>query len=461
MGNYCCQGGRAAAAGKNINGLATEKTKPVESFKDGGGIKKKKPNASTKAFVGSNITILDHDKKGRDVCDYYEKVKAIGEGSTCKMYAVKKRRRSSVVEDQEEADQLFALKEISKNEVDDLYLAVMRNEVTILRTLDHPNIVRVYDVFESKRAIYLVMEYCFGGDLWTRIPYTEAQVSKIMTKLLSAIAYLHKKKVVHRDIKMENIIFESDRPDAEIKLIDFGLSKMYIQPSKPYYMNNIIGTVYTMSPEVVKGRYTDKADVWSCGVITYILLSNKEPFAGKSNKEILFKILEQEYDKDYEGPEWANISRGAKGFVSSLLTYDHKRRWSAAQSLRSSWLNKTFPLQERRPDNEVMNSVMKGLMHSANDGKFKKLAMQVIAYNSSTGQIKNMRKAFDQFDANNDGTITYWEFKKALSKCHLSRDNIKKLFSSVDVNHDGVINYTGTSFVEITSYWPPHIVPGL
>lgn len=400
----------------------------------------------------SHLTVRDHSgDTTRDVFEYYEKVKVIGEGSTCKIYAVRRKQGDGVVEAKNDTDdgnhnteqqqQFLALKEISKDQVDGVFLEELRNEVAIMRTLDHPNIVRVYEMFESKRAIFLIMEYCYGGDLYSRVPFTnEYSVAKIMTKLLSAVAYLHKNKIIHRDIKMENIMLESDKPDAEVKLIDFGLSQSYVIQSAP--LSDIVGTAYSMSPQVIRKQYTAKADLWACGVVAFILLSNKWPFDGTTNKEITTKIMKYDWNKDFEGEEWKGISSEAKSFVTHLLAFEEDKRWDAPQALRSKWLNKTFPLGERAPEINIMNSVTNALIHSANDGKMKKLAMQVIAYNSSTADIEKLRAAFDQFDTNNNGTINYWEFRTSLNQCKYKDADIKKIFKKLDVNNTGVINYT-------------------
>ena len=407
---------------------------------------------SAGGILHENISMVDRIEDTRDIYDYYDKVKIIGEGSTCKVYAIQKKKNSrhtapensskgvGVMEGTEQ--QLFALKEISKDLLDDLFLKEMKNEIAILRRMDHPNIIKIYDMFESKRSVYMIMDYCSGGDLFSRIPYSEAEAARIMTKLLSAIAYMHSSKVVHRDIKCENVMFESGNSDSEVKVIDFGLSKRYIKASKNYLMHCKVGTAYTMSPQVIQGEYSSKADTWSAGVVAFTLLSSTRPFDGETNQEIASKIINQEFDKDFQGEEWKQVSSDAKIFVASLLTYDENQRKSAPQALLSGWLKREFPLDKRRPDEQVMNRVQNALIHSAKDSKFKKLAMSIIAYNSSEEDIEKLRGAFGQYDANNNGTIVYFEFRKALAACNFSESELKRIFASIDINHTGVINYT-------------------
>jgi serine/threonine protein kinase len=147
----------------------------------------------------------------------------------------------------------YAVKAIQKDQINEMYHEEMRNEIEILKHLDHPNIVRIFESFEHKRQIYLVMEYCSGGDLYERCnPYTEEETAKIITKILSAVAYMHRRGVVHRDLKFENILFENKRKNANIKIIDFGLSKVFKSDKyrKLPVMTDFVGTLYTMAPEV-------------------------------------------------------------------------------------------------------------------------------------------------------------------------------------------------------------------
>eukprot|EP00562_Extubocellulus_spinifer_P028210 CAMPEP_0178645634 /NCGR_PEP_ID=MMETSP0698-20121128/18934_1 /TAXON_ID=265572 /ORGANISM="Extubocellulus spinifer, Strain CCMP396" /LENGTH=524 /DNA_ID=CAMNT_0020286713 /DNA_START=428 /DNA_END=2002 /DNA_ORIENTATION=- len=388
-----------------------------------------------------NSVVLDHTDTGRDVYDYYDVVDQIGVGTTCHVFIVrekikKKKKKNASEATSQEAGQLYALKKIHKNWVEDDFLEEVRNEVNILRTLHHPNIVRVYDVFESETEIYIVMEYCSGGDLSSRTPYKEEESSKIMSNLLSAVAFLHNAGFVHRDIKLENCIFESSHPDAEIKLIDFGFAKAY--GKKRHTMEQVVGTVYTISPQVLQGKYSEKADEWSCGVIAYILLCNRKPFDGQFGAEVAKKIEKGFF---YEGPEFKALSGAAKAFIRSLLTYDEDERYSASRALRSAWLAK-YPRDQGRPEKEVLDQVTCSLMQSADDGRFKTLVMQLIAYNSTREETETLRKAFDYFDRNNDGLISYWEWQHALRHYDYSNGDVEAMFASIDIYRKGAINYT-------------------
>ena len=148
----------------------------------------------------------------------------------------------------------FAIKSIQLNLVQQSYLDELRNEIEVLRSLDHPNIVKAYEVYETRRNIYVVMECCSGGDLYARAPYTESQAASLMSQLCSAIAHMHKHDVVHRDLKCENIMFESkDDASTVIKVLDFGLSKKFL-PGMSKLMSEGVGTLYTMAPQVLRGE---------------------------------------------------------------------------------------------------------------------------------------------------------------------------------------------------------------
>ena len=159
-------------------------------------------------------------------------------------------------------EMIFAMKSLLLDRVTQKeFIAELRNEIAILKDLDHPNIVRAIETFEWQGEISIVMEVCSGGDLYSRDPYSEAEAARIVSSVLSAIAYMHSRKVVHRDLKFENVLFVNTSPMSEVKLIDFGLSTVYVNRD----LTDISGTIYTMAPEVLKGHHTEKADIWSIG----------------------------------------------------------------------------------------------------------------------------------------------------------------------------------------------------
>ena len=157
---------------------------------------------------------------------------------------------------------IYAMKSIHLEQfTQQIFIDELRNEIAILKNLDHPNIVRAIETFEFRGKISIVMELCSGGDLYARDPYSEAEAARIVSSILSAIAYMHSRKIVHRDLKFENVLFVNTSPMSDVKLIDFGLSKVYVDRR----FTDICGTIYTMAPEVILGQHTEKADMWSIG----------------------------------------------------------------------------------------------------------------------------------------------------------------------------------------------------
>ena len=174
----------------------------------------------------------------------------------------------------------YALKSIHLNRLSDpTFAQELRNEIQLLKTLDHPYIVRPIETFEFRSQIYLVMELCSGGDLYTRDPYSEEQAARIIGCILSAISFMHSRHIVHRDLKYENCLFANKSPRSEVKLIDFGLSKAYSPDDG--MISGGCGTIYSMAPECIRGRYNEKADIWSIGVLAFMLMSSYMPFYGK------------------------------------------------------------------------------------------------------------------------------------------------------------------------------------
>ena len=235
-------------------------------------------------------------------------------------------------------------------------------------------------------------------------------------------------------------MFENKSPQAEIKVIDFGLSKKFVS-SRLGIMKEGVGTLYSMAPQVLQGVYTSKADMWSVGVISYMLLSSHRPFYHKKRAVMIDKIMRCDYNfrKDY----WKPVSDEAKDFLTKLLVMDPKIRYDAKAAQAHEWMHKEFKLEDRAPTESLTGRVNAVLSAYKNNVPLKKLALNVIAHKSTTDEIINLRKAFDQFDTANNGVISSEEFKTALEdKCSYTESEIQEMFNSIDINQNGHIMYT-------------------
>jgi len=184
-----------------------------------------------------------------------------------------------------------AVKVLRKSHMDDDEKRMLFNEINILKEIDHPNIVKMYEFFEDEKRYYLVTEICKGGELFDEVlrlgHFTERDAAVLIRQVLSCVNYCHKNNIVHRDLKPENILLEPSKELDQIKIIDFGTSLVY-DPEKP--LDEKLGTPYYIAPEVLNKNYNSKCDIWSVGVITYILLSGAPPFNGSDDKEIMKQV---------------------------------------------------------------------------------------------------------------------------------------------------------------------------
>jgi len=222
-----------------------------------------------------------------------------------------------------------------------------------MMTLDHPNIVRLYEVFDTPSKYSVVMELATGGDLSRRIrrrPLPEDHAKRILRELCSALTHVHARGIVHRDLKPENVLFMSRGEDATIKVTDFGFATRRLLGGKlalPKVVNeaawltkrkHVTGTPWFVAPEVItRSIYSPACDLWATGVIAYMCLRARPPFDAPGTAAILEKIRKCEWDH-CEGEAWANVSTEARHLIQALLQPDYMKRLSAAGVLAHSWI---------------------------------------------------------------------------------------------------------------------------
>lgn len=245
-----------------------------------------------------------------------------------------------------ETGKMFALKQLDMSKIKSERQAMqLLEEIEIMCQLDHPNIIKLEEVYESDEHIYLVVELCHGGELFDRLDmqpgyrYSEEKSAQLMIQIVSAVQYIHSQGIVHRDLKLENFLFSKPDSDSDLKMIDFGLAKHLTYSEKE---KDAVGTPYTVAPEVILGSYTESCDVWGIGVIAYLLLSGDPPFGGCDGgplRQVRKNILSGTFS--FDPPDiWDNISDEAKDFITDLLQVDPIKRPSSRELLWTPWLQK-------------------------------------------------------------------------------------------------------------------------
>ena len=381
-------------------------------------------------------------KSSGTIAKRYLKIKTIANGTYSKVYIV-----------QNKTDfKLYCCKEILKNKLADINK--FRNEINVLSKVDHPNIIRLYEVFEDDRYISIIMELCQGGDLFKKInelaekdqSFSEKEAVKIFKQLMSAVSHCHSQGICHRDLKPDNIIFLNKDPDSTIKIIDFGLSKIFGE-LKPIMKGNKVeknimslrvGTAYYMSPEVLQGNYDNKCDIWACGVILYIMLCGYPPFDGESEHDILKAISKKKFY--FPEDEWKSVSDDAKDLIKHMIC-DADKRYNAEMVLNHPWIEKNAPNSK--------GNLAKFNFHKLKDfGNLYKLTKYVIGFIASRAgeeDISNLKKVFEEIDTNKSGTLDIHEIKNSIDKMasekQVEDEEKEAIIKQIDTDKSAKIEY--------------------
>ena len=369
----------------------------------------------------------------------YKKLNFLGEGSFAAVYRVQNRI----------TDAVRAMKVINKSSTcsaeDDKEIF---NEINILRTMDHPNILKIFEFYSNRESYSIVTELCSGGELFQEIvdkgPFTETYSAYVMYQIFSAINYCHKMNIIHRDLKPENIlIVDRDKNNyPRIKICDFGTSKMV---EKGAVQKKLVGSSYYIAPEVLKKRYNEKCDIWSCGVILYILLSARPPFGGDSDSEIMERVALGKYD--IESKPFNKISKSAIDLIQKLLLMDVNKRISAEDALNHPWFkeNKAKELYNQIKDENTLKKLINNLKNYKSDSVIQETALAYLVHNfPQMKDVVNACKLFNQIDTSGDGKITQAELLKGLQKKIKSdtlEEDVSKIYKNIDMDNNGYIEY--------------------
>lgn len=402
--------------------------------------------------MSSEILFLGEEAR-RDVNLYYEINKTeLGKGS----YGTVQTGRLKGTKVQR------AIKIIDKSKVSNVER--FRLEVEIMMRLNHPSILRLFDYFEDKKHVYLVLELCSGGELFDRIIekkyYDETEARQIFKQIIKAIYYCHQNGVCHRDLKPENFIMVSKNDPYLLKVIDFGLSRTFpnangtetaeaeppreLDTNKPSrcrrqtkaILKTKAGTPFYIAPEVLTGNYTEKCDVWSCGVILYILFCGYPPFYGENNKEILEAVKSGKLD--FSTPEWKDKSKLALDLIRKMIVSQDARLF-ADEVIKHPWMQaKTFKVDALKLKTIATNIAAFGKLSA-----LQKTILYFVAHNLYEEDVTLFHDYFYLFDSNDVGSITEAAFKIVLKdRLGVEAAAASALFQGLDFFETKTVNYT-------------------
>ena len=346
--------------------------------------------------------------------------------------------------------QKVAMKKIDKvkdNEIDDMEI---KNEIDILRKLDHPNIVKIIEFYSASKAYYIITDYCSCGELYNQIKfqYNEYQLSVLFYQVFSGLYYLHSKNIVHRDLKLENILISEMEPDKKtnkkyfwIKIIDFGTAKIF---EKNKNEKTVIGSSYYIAPEVLQKNYNEKCDTWSAGVILYMLIVGRAPFDGKNDDEIIDNIKKGKFNDKHK--KLLNASSEVQDLVKNLLKVNVKKRFSASDALKHPWFKKfNAKAIYFNIDKEQIIIYLNRLRKYQINSKFQQMVLAFITHNiPDSKETKDSLKIFRMFDTDDDGKLTMDELYKGLINYfdeNIIKNEINDIFLLLDGGNRGFIEY--------------------
>lgn len=391
--------------------------------------KEKTPSVHSPA---PTVTVT-HQLHYTDIRFKYDFLKSIGKGHYGTVYLACLKNRPS---------DLVAVKTLIRKRAQSSQERLER-EIRILFSLDHPNIVRLYEVFEDKKYVHLVTEYCSGGELFDHIVamgrYSEMEAARLLHKMLLAVNNLHHNNVCHRDLKPENFMFEDHSENAEVKLIDFGLSNKFFDKFANKELVSFVGTPEYVAPEVIQGGYGQKCDIWSVGVLMYVMLSGKLPFSAGTVPATLARIMTGEFPLPEE--IWGNVSPMAIDLLRRLLVVSPEARLSADEALSHPWFS-DYSGRDISPS--ISRDIISSLKAYRVTSKLQSEAYNIIVKCLNVRQIGDMKTAFLSLDKEKKGYLSFDQLQEGL-RCagfEMAANEIHEILANADFMQDGRINYS-------------------
>mmetsp|Transcript_21543 Transcript_21543/g.54291 ORF Transcript_21543/g.54291 Transcript_21543/m.54291 type:complete len:358 (-) Transcript_21543:83-1156(-) len=313
-------------------GTVNEKDTPSETTAPKG--EQEAPATEPPAKSKVNEELLVETKKNFE--EMFDLGRELGRGAYSIVYEGKNKKTGEVV----------AVKCLKLNTLPATARIQLTREINILSSLSHENILRLIDTYEDNDNFYIITELVLGKELFEKIVdrghYSEQDAARVIRQVVEALDYMHKHDIVHRDLKPENLLTSGEGEEETIKVADFGLSKNFDEAK----LQTRVGSPSYVAPEVLSGREYDQAvDMWSVGVIIYVLLCGFPPFYSDNVPELFGKIMKVEFDFDYE--EWEDISDDAKNLIKKLLVKNPKKRLTAEEVLKHSWLQNAQSLSTK------------------------------------------------------------------------------------------------------------------
>ena len=370
----------------------------------------------------------------------YKPTKILGSGSFGSVYEAKNTIFQNTV----------AMKVIKKDPNNEIDEQEIKNEIDILKKLSHPNIVKIYEFYISNSHYYIITEFCKEGELFSYIKnkYSERQLAVLFYQVFSGLWYLHDNKILHRDIKLENIMISKKEKDNEsgeelfwVKIIDFGTAKIFEKNKKE---KDVVGSSYYIAPEVLKQNYNEKCDTWSVGVILYMMLVGRAPFDGKDDEEIISKINSGEYNS--KEPRLLKHSPEVRDLVSKLLQKDLSRRYSAKEALGHPWFEKyggrsLFSNFKR----EEIETYINNLINYSFNSKIQQLVIAFLVHNLPNDESSiNVLKLFRYFNKSGNCKLTKEELMNGLydfKDKNEVNNVVDHLFALLDGDNNGYIEF--------------------